>query len=65
VRFRDGIREAADFLAPGFTAIDAIVLYFQLKRIFPSWMSSVPLPKFLIALAKWRPTKAVYQQAEH
>ena len=39
-RFGFGIREVADFNAPGFTAVDAIVLYFQSTVIFPSWTSS-------------------------
>ena len=33
--------EVADFHAPVFTAVDAIVLYFQSTVIFPSWTSRV------------------------
>jgi hypothetical protein len=38
-RFRNGLSEVADFLTPVFTAIDAVVVYFQSKLIFPSWTS--------------------------
>jgi hypothetical protein len=31
--------EVADFHAPVFTAVDAIVFYFQSTFIFPSWTS--------------------------
>ena len=31
--------EVADFNAPGFTAVDAISLYFQSTVIFPRWLS--------------------------
>jgi hypothetical protein len=51
-RFGCGVPEVADSLAPGFTAVDAIVLYFQSTVIFPSWTSPVrprsPAPIFHI-----------------
>jgi hypothetical protein len=36
--------EVADFHAPVFTAVDAIVFYFQSTFIFPSWTSRVRTP---------------------
>src|ERR1039457_5331156 len=57
-RFRCGMSEVADFHAPVFTAVDAIVVYFQSTVIFPSWTSRVrvpsPAPSFqqLACLAK-------------
>jgi hypothetical protein len=36
--------EVADFHAPVFTAVDAIVVYFQSTVIFPSWTSRVRVP---------------------
>ena len=43
-RLAHGMSEVADFHAPGFTAVDAIVLYFQSTVIFPSWTSRVLAP---------------------
>src|ERR1019366_2658083 len=43
-RFECGIREVADFHAPVFSAVDAIVFYFQSTFIFPSWTSRVRVP---------------------
>jgi hypothetical protein len=43
-RFSRGMSEVADFPAPVFTAVDAIVLYFQSTVIFPSWTSRVTEP---------------------
>ena len=55
-RFEKGVSEVADFVCTELIAVNGLVLYFQSKRIFPSWTSRVRTPSpapFLFNKFQW------------